>query len=284
MVATIGNPLSWGVKQMGAAGRGVRHAAEHAGGDGEMALPTIRRIGMSDLRAALKMGFADFVAMRSDVLMACLLYPVIGVCLGWFAGHRGMMPVIFPLVSGFALVGPVAGLGLYELSRRREAGDEPGWSDMFKVVAAPGFGAVLMMAIALAVLFVVWVVAAWLLFLLTVGGDYPTVGAFAAAVLGTTGGWVMMLVGIPLGFLFALAALVSSSVTFPLLLDRDIGLPRAVATSVALFRANPATMLIWGLIIVLGLVIGSIPLLLGLAVSLPVLGHATWHLYRRSVE
>lgn len=283
MVATIGNPLSWGVKQLGAAGKGLSHAATHLGGDGAEGVPVVRKIGLDDLRAALRLGFADFMAMRSDVMIACLLYPVIGFCLVLFATHRGMLPLIFPLASGFGLIGPVAAVGLYELSRRREMGESPKWSDMFKVLSAPGFGGVVLMGAGLAVLFVVWLVVAWVLFLATMGADYAGLGDFATAVMNTNGGWAMIGIGLPLGFLFALAALVSSSVTFPLLLDRDIGLPRAVATSVALFRMNPTTMLTWGAIIAAGLVLGAIPLLLGFAVTLPVMGHATWHLYRRAI-
>ena len=93
----------------------------------------------------------------------------------------------------------------------------------------------------------------------------------------------MMAVGLPVGFLFACLVLMTSAVSFPLLLDRPVGLPVAVVTSVRVARENPATIALWGLVVAVGLVIGSLPLLVGLAVVMPVLGHATWHLYRRAV-
>lgn len=284
MTSTIGNPLSWWAKNIGAAGREVGSAVRHAGGDGERALPEVRALTISDLRMALRLGLRDFMAFRSDVIMACLLYPVIGGTLIWIAIHRDTLPLAFPLLSGFALIGPVAAIGLYELSRRREAGEDPAWSDMFRVLQAPGFGAILMLGAGLAVVFVLWLLCAWVLHSLTMG-DATYTGAvhFLTQVLTTSGGWAMMLIGLPLGFCFALLVLAVSVVSFPLLLDRDVGLPRAIVTSVAVFRKSPVTVLAWGAIVAAGLVLGALPMLLGLAVTLPVLGHATWHLYRRAV-
>ncbi len=284
MPPTIGNPFSWGARNVGAAGRGLGNAARHAGGDDATQMPIVNTIGWQDIRVALRLGVADFAALRTDVIAACLLYPVIGACLIWLASHQGILPLAFPLVSGFALVGPVAAIGLYELSRRREAGESPSWIDTFSVVHAPGFGAIVLLAIGLAGWFVLWLLAAWILHTVTMGSQvYTGSAAFLREVLTTSGGWVMMLIGIPLGFFFAFVALAISVVTFPLLVDRDLGLPKAVVTSVHLTRQNPVTVLSWGAVVTAGLVIGAIPMLLGLAVTLPILGHATWHLYRRAV-
>lgn len=284
MITTIGNPLSWFTKGVAAAGRGLEYEVEHLGGDGTSAMPTIRTIGIADLRAALKAGIADFGAFRTDVIMACLLYPIIGGCLIWIAVHRAVLPLAFPLVSGFALVGPVAAIGLYELSRRRERGQPAAWSDMFAVLKAPGFGGILLLSAGLTLLFLGWLLFAWVLYAATMGTETPqsTLG-FVRDVLTTGGGWAMILIGIPVGFVFAVIALAVSVVSFPLLLDRDVGLPRALITSVALTRQNPVTVLTWGAIVAAGLVIGALPMLLGLAVTMPILGHATWHLYRRAV-
>jgi uncharacterized membrane protein len=120
--------------------------------------------------------------------------------------------------------------------------------------------------------------------MLTLGPEPPaSVAAFFSDVFTTGAGWTMIAVGVGVGFLFAVLVLAISVVSFPLLLDRDVGLPTAVITSVRAVAANPETMAIWGLIVAAGLVIGSIPFFLGLAIVLPVLGHATWHLYRRIV-
>lgn len=283
MPSTIGNPLSWGARNIGAGARNLGQAAAHAGGDGVRALPELRTLTLGDLKAALRAGLADFLAFRSDVMMACLFYPVIGALLIWLSTHQGALPLAFPLLSGFALIGPVAALGLYELSRRREAGEPASWADMANVVRAPGFGAIVLLGAGLAMLLVLWLLAAWVLHGLTMGGGYDGVAQFTNQVLTTRGGWAMILIGIPMGFGFALVALAVSVVSFPLLLDRDVGLPRAVVTSVTLTRKNPRTVLVWGAIVAGGLVLGALPLLLGLTVTLPVLGHATWHLYRRAV-
>lgn len=284
MTQTIGNPLSWGARQLSAAGHALGDAAHHVGGDAAETMPRLQPLTMSDLTTALRLGLRDFAAMRSDVVMAAILYPIIGVFLIWATLHQGALPLIFPLVAGFALVGPVAALGFYELSRRREAGQEPSWTDVFGVVRAPGFGGIILLSIGLAALFVVWLIVAWGIHRLTMGAaPNDSATGFLDAIFSTEGGGRMVLVGIPVGFVFALVALSVSVVSFPLMLDRDIGLPRAVVTSVRVVRKNPVVMLVWGAIVVAGLAIGALPFLLGLAVTLPILGHATWHLYRRAV-
>ncbi|MFO1174443.1 MAG: DUF2189 domain-containing protein [Paracoccaceae bacterium] len=284
MTSTIGNPISWWARNIGAAGREVGSAVRHAGGDGSQSLPEVRAITFADLRLALRKGLDDFMAFRSDVMMAGLLYPAIGGILIWIAIHKDSLPLAFPLLSGFALIGPLAAIGLYELSRRREAGDEPTWADMFRVLHAPGFGAILMLGFALAIVFVLWLLTAWVLHSLTMGdATYEGAVSFITQVLTTSGGWAMMAIGIPLGFCFALLVLVVSLVSFPMLLDRDVGLPRAIITSYGVFRKSPVTVLAWGAIVAAGLILGALPMLLGLAVTLPILGHATWHLYRRAV-
>ncbi|MCW3780872.1 DUF2189 domain-containing protein [Defluviimonas salinarum] len=283
MVKTIGNPLSWGAHILGEAGHDVGEVTRELGG-AAAAPPTVRRIGVSDLRAALRLGAADFMALRSDVIMACLLYPIIGVCLVWVAFNRNLLPLVFPLVSGFALLGPAAAVGLYEMSRRREQGKPAGWSTGFSVLASPRFGAILVLAAAHFFVFFLWILVAYGIFLVTMGPEIPaSATVFFRDVMSTGAGWAMILLGIPAGFLFAVFVLATSAVSFPLLIDRNVGLPVAVVTSVRVARTNPATMALWGLIVAGALVLGSLPLLLGLAVAMPILGHATWHLYRRAV-
>jgi len=283
----IRNPIEWGVSQLRTAGRRVREASPHLHGPDSARgtrAPVVRRIDVRDLREALAEGFADFGACRTDVLFICIVYPLAGLVLARITFGYEMLPLLFPLASGFALIGPVAAVGLYEMSRRRELGMEPSWVDAFRVVQAPGFGTIMALAIVLLALFLLWLAAAYAIFMATLGPEPPaSVGRFVVDVLTTGAGWAMIVVGCGVGFLFAALALTISVVSVPLLLERDVGLVTAIATSVRAVLVNPVPMAVWGLIVAGGLVAGSLPLLLGLIVVMPILGHATWHLYRRVV-
>jgi uncharacterized membrane protein len=247
-------------------------------------LPDVRTLTTEDLREALRRGLDDFAESRSDVVFLCLLYPLVGAALVWLAFDRAVLPLVFPVVSGFALLGPVAGVGLYEMSRRREQGHAIGWTDAFAVTRSPQFGAIVVLALALALVFLVWVLTAQGIYAATLGPEAPaSLGAFVSDVLTTPAGWAMTVIGMGVGFLFAALVLTVSLVSFPMLLDRDVSLGTAVLTSIRVAAANPRTVAIWGGIIAGALVLGSLPVFLGLIVVLPVLGHATWHLYRRSV-
>jgi len=260
----IRNPLEWGwdhIKQTGQAFESAAHTMEGTWEDRAAGPPTVRKITATDIRDALSAGWRDFGAART-----------------------GMIALVFPLIAGFALIAPLFGVGLYEISRRREQGLEVRWTDAFAVVRSPAIGSIMVMGLLLLAIFCVWLFAANFLYTVTLGPDAPvSTVAFARDALTTPEGWTMTVVGIGVGFLFALAVLVIGVVSFPLLLDRNVGVGTAIATSVRAVRANPGPMLLWGLIVAAGLVVGTIPLLVGLAIILPVLGHATWHLYRKVV-
>lgn len=282
---TIGNPLSWSAQEAAAVGRQIGSIATHIGHDtDDLAHPGVRRITVHDLREVLRAGVEDFGACRTDVVALCVFYPVIGVLLAWIAFDRNLVPLLFPMIAGFALLGPVAGVGLYEMSRMREKGEEPSWGHAFSVVKSPSFPAIVVLGLLLGAVFVVWLMTAHGIYYATLGPESPaSVGAFFRDVFTTGAGWAMIVVGCAIGFLFAALVLASSVVSFPLILDRDVGVPVAIITSLRVAAANPVPIAVWGLIVTAGLVIGSIPLFLGLIVVLPVLGHATWHLYRRTV-
>jgi uncharacterized membrane protein len=246
--------------------------------------PMVRRIGVADLRDALARGLADFQANRTDVIFLCVIYPIIGIVLGRVASGYGLLPLLFPLASGFALIGPLAGVGLNEMSRRRERGEETRWADAFGVLHAPSIGSIALLGVLLIGLFLLWLVLAQMIYVVTLGPAAPaSAAAFFTDVFTTRAGWAMIVVGVGVGFLLALLVLSISVVSFPLLLDRNVGIGTAVSTSMRAVAANPGTMAVWGFIIACSLVIGSVPLFVGLVVVLPVLGHATWHLYRRVV-
>jgi uncharacterized membrane protein len=287
MSTTIRNPVEWGMDQLrhaaqglGSAGRGMRHVQEGL----HSARPVVRRVGMADLGNALAKGIDDFGAYRSDVIFLCLFYPIIGLVLGKLAFGSGMLPLLFPLATGFALIGPLAAVGLYEMSRQREQGADVSWATVFRVTDAPSFAGVVMLGIILVAIFFLWLIAAELIYAFTLGPAEPaSISAFLSAVFTTGAGWALIIIGVGVGFLFALLVLAIATVSFPLLLDREIGLDTAIGTSLRVFQANPGPMAVWGLIVAGGLVIGSLPLFLGLIVVLPVLGHATWHLYRKVI-
>jgi len=283
----IRNPAEWSVDQLKSANLAVERAGHSLRRPAETRynpLPAVRRIGLAELREALAGGLSDLGAYRSDVVFLCIVYPVAGLVLVWLASGYDMLPLVFPLASGFALIGPVAAVGLYEISRRREQGVDITWADAFGVVRAPAFGAIVVLGLVLLAIFLLWLAAAQVIYLITLGPEPPaSIGAFVRDVFTTGAGWTLIVVGVGVGFLFAVLVLAISVVSFPLLLDRDVGLYTAVATSVRAVATNPGAMAAWGLIVAGGLVIGSIPLLLGLIIVMPVLGHATWHLYRKLV-
>lgn len=246
--------------------------------------PAIRQIGSADLRDALAKGWDDFGASRDDVVFLCLFYPVFGVVFARLASGYDMLPLLFPLASGFALLGPLAGVGLYEVSRRREQGLPTSWTTAFRVVQSPAFDSIFLLGLMLFLIYALWLLTAWGLYAATLGPQSPvSISSFARDVLTTRPGWTLILAGVGLGFVYACLVLILTAISFPMMLDRNVGLGTAVATSVRVVRTNLVPMAAWGLTIAAGLALGSIPLFLGLVVVLPVLSHATWHLYRKVV-
>ena len=281
----IRNPAEWGVDQLRTANQAVERAGHALRSPTQDApLPTVRRIEVADLKDVLAEGISDFAAYRTDVMFLCIVYPVAGLLLAWLAFGYDLLQLVLPVASGFALIGPVAAVGLYEISRRREQGVDITWADAFGVVRAPAFGAILVLGLVLLAILLLWLAAAQAIYLVTLGPEPPaSIGAFVRDVFTTQAGWALIVVGVGVGALFAVLVLTISVVSFPLLLDRDVGLYAAVATSMRAVATNPGPMAAWGLIVAVALAIGTIPLLLGLIIVMPVLGHATWHLYRKVV-
>jgi len=279
----IRTPPGWGADMLTQAYRSMT-SVSNVEGEQQSGVPEVRRIDLDDLRWALARGWEDFCASRSDVMFLCVLYPLLGLLLGRLAFGYEMMPLVFPLVSGFALIGPLAAVGLNEMSRRRELGLSAGWADAFQVFRSPSFPAIALLGVALLMIFLFWLVIAQLIYILTLGPQPPeSLGAFVHDVFYTSAGRAMAIIGTGVGFAFAVVTLSITAVSFPMLLDRRVGLETAILTSVNVVWRNPLTFAVWGIIVVGGLIIGSIPALLGLMIVLPVLGHATWHLYRRVV-
>jgi uncharacterized membrane protein len=247
--------------------------------------PAIRTIGPADLFDALRLGWEDFKAVPSHAIALCLIYPLAGLVLARGALGYSILPLLFPLAAGFALVGPFAALGLYELSRRREAGDEASAWHALDVLRSPSFGAMLGLGLMLLVLFVTWVATAQAIYVAAFGNaPAAEIPDFVRRLLTTPQGWQLIVIGCGAGLLFALAALCISVVSFPLMLDRHAGVADAITTSLRVVVRNPVAVAMWGVMVAALLVAGTLPLFLGLAVVIPLLGHATWHLYRKAVE
>ena len=247
--------------------------------------PVIRTIGLSDLHRALQLGWEDFKAVPSHAIILCVIYPILGLVLARAVLGYSVLPLLFPLAAGFALLGPFAALGLYELSYRRENGeDAPSATAALDVLRSPSFGGMLGLGALLLALFVTWVATAQAIYTMAFGYEGTTsVSDFVTRVLTTPQGMWLIIVGCGTGFLFALVALCISVVSFPLMLDRHASAGEAMVTSLRAVARNPVPMAAWGLIVAALLVLGTLPVFLGLAIVIPLLGHATWHLYRETI-
>lgn len=259
----------------------IPHPERHAG----QVMPQVRRISMADLRDALRRGVDDMGAIRDDVLFIGLIYPIAGIVLAAVAFNYNLLIMLFPLASGFAILGPVAATGLYEMSRRREQGEHVSWLDAMKVFSSPAIGSIVGLGLILLAIFGVWLAVAYQIGVATLGADTPpTLRMFMESVFLSSASPALIVGGVGVGFLFAALAFAISVVSAPLLLDRDLGLWIAIKTSFKAVRMNLGVMVVWAAIIAALLVLGSIPALVGLIVVVPILGHASWHLYRQMVD
>ena len=246
--------------------------------------PGIRTIGVADLRQVLRQGVADFLAIPTQLLFLCILYPIVGLVAARAADGTDLVPLLFPLVAGMALLGPVLAVGIYELSRRRELGQPVSWLNAFDVLRSPAIGSITLVGCMLLVVFAAWMFAAWAIYGMTLGWAPPaSLGDFARRVFGSRAGLYLVLAGNAVGALFSVGVLMLTVVSVPMLLDRHVSAGLAIQTSTRAVLANPGVMFVWGLMLAAVLVLGCLPLFVGLAVAMPVLGHATWHLYRRVV-
>ena len=245
--------------------------------------PTIGKIDASDLKDVLVKGFRDFNAKPTHFVLLFIIYPIVGIILINLTAGYQILPLIFPVIAGFALIGPFAAIGLYEISRRREQGLDFSIKYAFQVYRSPSFPAILTLSVMMMVIYFAWLGAALLIFDLTFGTTPTSFLGFVNDVLTTRAGWMLIVAGSGVGFIFAVVVLALAVVSFPMLLDRDVSAATAIGTSVRAVAANPVMMAAWGFIVAGLLILGAIPFFFGLAVAMPVLGHATWHLYRKVV-
>lgn len=247
--------------------------------------PRVRRISQADLDWALSEGWEDFKAKRGDILVLAFIYPLVGIVAILLTFNGAMLPLVFPMVAGLSIFGPAAASGFYEIARRREIGLESGWLHVFDPWRGPGRAGPILLTFGLALWFLVWLGAAWMIYAATIGADYPLSRAeFLRRLFSTPQGLTMIVLGNGIGFVFACITLAFAATSFPMVVDKPVGVDVAVETSIRAVAANPRVMASWGLRVAGLLVLGCLPAFIGLAVVLPVLGYATWHLYTRLVE
>ena len=244
----------------------------------------IRAVGRADIAAALAAGLRDFQHAPRLGLLYGGLYALGGMAIVLCVSGLGLGYLAYPLAAGFALIGPFVAVGCYEVSRAREAGGVATLAGTLAVIRARG--QILWMALVTVFIFVLWMYQVRLLMALFLGLNttFSTMREFIAVVLTTQQGLVFLIAGNIVGAVLSLVVFSLTVVSFPLLLDRDVDFVTAMITSVQAVITNPVPMIAWAAIIVLLMLVSILPFFLGLVVTIPVLGHTSWHLYRRIVE
>lgn len=245
--------------------------------------PVIRHIGLSDIADALAAGVSDFRAYPAYGLFFGAFYALGGLVILGSTLWWDLLYLVYPLAAGFTLLGPFVAVGLYEVSRLREMGQIPTWKAVIGAMYSQSGKEISWMAFAVLFIFIVWMYQVRLLIALFFGLHGLPLEGFPGILFTTPEGLAFLVVGHLVGAALALVTFGLTVVSFPLLLDREADFVTAMITSVRSVVTNPLPMLGWALCILLVLFVASLPLFLGLVVALPVLGHTTWHLYRRLV-
>ncbi|MEM1133084.1 MAG: DUF2189 domain-containing protein [Pseudomonadota bacterium] len=244
----------------------------------------INSISSDDISTALQKGYQDFLFKRGDLIFIGALYPLIGLLAATFVLGGASLPLLFPLAAGLSLMGPLVSAGFYELARRREAGEDSGWMHFFDVFGSSNFSNIMFVGSILLAVFALWMLTAFIIYSVFMGAMVPqSPGEFLSSIFTTGEGWAMIIIGNLVGLAFAITVLAISFVSLPMLVDKNVGAGRAIRTSVKAFNKNRSVVLRWGITVAVLLAIGAAPLFLGLAVVLPTLGYATWHLYTRTI-
>ena len=245
--------------------------------------PEVRALGRADLQAAWRAGWADFARAPAFGLFFAAVYVAGGVFLWWALTTQGQIWWTIPMTLGFPLLGPFIAIGLYEVSRCLERGERPRWSAVLGAIARERGRQIPPLAAVIVVFFLFWNFLAHMIFALFMGLQVMTNVSSSFEVYLTANGLMMLGIGTLVGAVFSAVLYSATVISLPLLLDREVDFVTAMLTSFATVRASPVVMLGWGAAIAALTLVSMLPAFLGLFVSLPVIGHASWHLYRRAL-
>ncbi|MGO9356745.1 MAG: DUF2189 domain-containing protein [Xanthobacteraceae bacterium] len=245
--------------------------------------PVVRKITAADVADAFGEGLRDFQAKPLYGLISGGIYAAGGILILACITALGMTYLAYPLAAGFALIGPFVAIGLYEVSRQREAGLPVSMPGIWRTIRSRS--EIGWMAFVSLFIFIIWMYQVRLLLALFLGlhVSFSSFQEFLSVILTTTEGLTFLVVGNIIGAVLSVVLFSLTVVSFPLLLDRDLDFVTAMITSVRAVVTNPGPMIGWAAVIAVLLLVSALPLFLGLLVTLPVLGHTTWHLYRRLV-
>jgi uncharacterized membrane protein len=245
----------------------------------------VRKIGVRDLWKSLQEGYEDFNAKPSFGVFLLVIYPLFALLLSFFVIGENLQRLVFPMLAGLTLLGPVVAVGLLSVSRRREHGLDLSWRSAFDFVHSCSFAPIAALSVVMMLLYAGWLFLAEFIYTGLFGAGPPaSLAAFVTELTTTRRGGALIFYGVGVGAIFAFTALAISVFAFPLLLDKPTTSLTAVSVSIRAVTTNFIVMLIWAIIVVASLAVGASLFLIGLAAVLPILGHATWHLYRKVVE
>lgn len=246
--------------------------------------PVVRPISIEDMAEAFAQGLRDFQSAPGYGLAFGAFFALGGVAIVACTRAFGLTYLVYPLVIGFAMIGPFAAIGIYAISRLRDAGTPPTWRAIIRTIVSQAGQELGWMAFVMLFIFMAWIYSAQILVALFFGlHSFSSQAQFITMVTTTPEGLVFLLVGNLLGAAILLVTFSLTVVSVPLLLDRDVDFVTAMITSLRAVAASPGPMLCWAAMVFALLLGASAPAFLGLLVAVPVLGHATWRLYRKIV-
>lgn len=245
--------------------------------------PEVRTITMDDLRTSLALGWADFRRAPAFGLFFSAVYVLGGIAMVYILMATGKSWATLPIIVGFPLIGPFAAVGLYEVSRRLQTGEKLDWGEVLGVVIAEKNRQMPSVAAVILIFFLFWNFLAHMIFALFLGLSVMTNITSSFDVFLTGNGLTMLFVGTAVGGVLAFVLYAITVVSLPLLLDKEVDFVTAMITSFSAVTDNMPVMLCWGGLVGALLLLGMLPAFLGLFVVLPLLGHATWHLYQRVI-